>query len=79
VARLVSAATVEARLVGVPIVLAPAPAEVAATVFCAEAALDALKRLVRAEAGLFVMLPIDIMTPIASVRISGLSTGIRRT
>jgi hypothetical protein len=58
VARVVSAATVDATPVdkvtvelGVPPVLAAVPAEVAAaTVLAAEAALDAPKRLVRAEA-----------------------------
>jgi hypothetical protein len=72
VARLVSAATVEAtfaiwlaaELEGL---LAPAMVAVAAaTVFCAEAALDALKRLDRAEAWLLLTLPIDIMPPIAA-------------
>ena len=72
VARLVSAATVEATLavkltmeLGVLPVLAGVLAEVAAaTVPVAEAALEALKRLDRAEAWLLLLtLPIDIMTP----------------
>ncbi|MGD0493437.1 MAG: hypothetical protein ABSC32_18020 [Steroidobacteraceae bacterium] len=68
VARLVSAATVDATLVEVLPAPAPALAEVAAaTVFCAEAALDALKRLDRAEAELLLTLPIDIITPIATL------------
>ena len=75
VARLVSAATVEATLAVEPaveldVLPAPARAEVAAAaVFAAEAALDALKRLDRAEAWLLPMLPIDIMTPIATAGI----------
>jgi hypothetical protein len=45
--------------------LAPVLAEVAAaTVFSAEAALEAPKRLDRVEAWLLLTLPIDIMTPI---------------
>jgi hypothetical protein len=72
-ARLVSAATVEATLavkpaveLVVPLALAAVLAEAAAaTVFSAEAALDALKRVYRAEAWLLLMLPIDIMTPIS--------------
>jgi len=70
VARLVSAATVAARLaveLGLEVLLAAVPAEVAAaTVFSADAALDALRRLDRAEAWPLLMLPIDIVTPIAS-------------
>lgn len=71
VARLVSAATVEVTLTAelavkleVPLVLAVVLAEVAATAeFSAEAALDAPKRLYRAEAWLLLTLPIDIMRP----------------
>jgi hypothetical protein len=79
VARLVSAATVEATLavelaveLEVPLALAPVLAKVAAaTVFAAEDALDALKRLDRAEAWLLT-LPIDIMTLIATAGIRGI-------
>jgi hypothetical protein len=86
VARLVSAATVEAMLavelaveLEVLPVLAAVPAGVAAaTVFFAEAALDALKRLDTAAAWLLPTLPIDIMAPIATLE-SGLSARIRRT
>jgi hypothetical protein len=88
VARLVNAATVEAtfavwlaaELEGL---LAPAVVAVAAaTVFCAEAALDALKRLDRAEAWLLLMLSIDIMLPIAaagSIAIGRDSKNLSRT
>jgi hypothetical protein len=86
VARLVSAATVEAVLavelaveLEVLLVLAAALAGVAAaTVFCADAALDALKRLDTAEAWLLLMLPIDIMARSRPLE-SGLSAEIRRT
>lgn len=89
VARLVSAATVEATLAvepavedEAPLVLPAVPAGIAAaTVFCAEAALDALSRLARAEDWLLPMLPIDIMTPIVAVRtraIGGDSKNLRR-
>jgi hypothetical protein len=72
VARLVSAATVEATLavrpafeLAVLLALAAVLAEVApAAAFSAEAALDALKRVYRAEAWLPLTLPIDITTPI---------------
>jgi hypothetical protein len=70
VARLVSAATVAARLaveLGLEVLLAATPAALAAAaVFSADAALDALRRLDRAEAWPLLMLPIDIVTPIAS-------------
>ena len=68
VTRLVSAATVDAKLVEepvpelwLPLVPAVAALEAAAAVFWADAALDALKRADRAEALLLPILPIDIM------------------
>ena len=77
VARLVSAATVEATLaveLAVELAVLFVPAAVvagvaAATVFAAEAALDALKRLYTAEAWLLLTLPIDIMAPTATAGI----------
>jgi hypothetical protein len=85
VARLVSAAIDEAVLavelaveLEVPPVAAAMPAELAAVaVFAAEAALDALKRLIRAEAGLLLTLPTDIMTPIVATVESRVSAKIR--
>jgi hypothetical protein len=79
VARLVSAAIDEATLaveLGTELEVLLVPA--AATVFAAEAALDALKRLIRAEAGLLLTLPTDIMTPIATAE-SRVSAKIRGT
>jgi hypothetical protein len=81
VARLVSAATIEATLavelaveLEVLLVLAVVLAGVAAAaVFSAEAALDALKRLYRA--GLLLTLPIDIMTSIAIARTRAIGRG----
>jgi hypothetical protein len=70
VTRLVSAATVDAKLVEEPVpelwlplvpAVAALEAAVAAAVFWADAALDALKRADRAEALLLPILPIDIM------------------
>ncbi len=80
ITRLVSAATVEptpavelAVEFEVLLVLVAVPAGVAAaTVFAAEAALDALKRLYRAEAWLLPTLAIDIMTPIAAAGTRGI-------
>jgi hypothetical protein len=70
VARLVSAATVDATLAAEVAVELDAPLAAAvvtpATEFCAEAALDALKRLDRTEAWLLPTLPIDIMPPPAN-------------
>jgi hypothetical protein len=67
VARLVSAATVAARLaveLGLEVLLAATPAALAAAaVFSADAALDALRRLDRADTCPLLMLPIDIMNP----------------
>ena len=72
VTRLVNAATVEATL-AVELALEfeslLAPPAAAAAVVCAEAALDALKRLYSAEVWLLPILPIDIMTSIATARI----------
>jgi hypothetical protein len=76
VTRLVSAATVDATVAVEPTVegealLAVAPvlaAVAAAAVFAADAALDALKRLYRAEVWLLPTLPIDIMTSMATAR-----------
>jgi len=96
VARLVSAATIEATLAVEPavepevlLVLAVVLAAVAAAaVLAAEAALDALKRLYRAEVWLLPTLPIDIMTSIVTARtraigrnsrnLSGVSTATLR-
>jgi hypothetical protein len=69
VARVVSAATVEATLAvelaaTVAVLLAPAAAGEAA--FCAEAALAALKRLDSTDDCPLPMLPIDIMFPSAN-------------
>lgn len=77
-ARLVSAATVEARLAAEPAVefdplLEPASA---AAVFSA-AALDALKRLYRDEVWLLLTLPIDIVTPIAIARSRAIGRDLR--
>jgi hypothetical protein len=77
IARLVSAAAVDAAVAvefaaepEAPLALA---AEVAAaTVFCADAALEALNRLESAEAWLLPMLPIDIIIPIAASGIRGI-------
>jgi hypothetical protein len=87
VARLVSAAIDDSMLavelaVELEVLLAVAamPAELAmVTVFAAEAALDALKRLIRAEAELLLTLPTDIMTPIVATVESRLSAKIRGT
>jgi hypothetical protein len=87
VARLVSAAIDEATLavelaveLEVLLVVAAIPAELAAvTVFAAEAVLDALKRLIRAEAELLLTLPTDIMTPIVATVESRVSAKIRGT
>lgn len=87
VARLVSAAIDEATLavelaaeLEVLLVVAAIPAELAAvTVFAAEAALDALKRLIRAEAELLLTLPTDIMTPIVATVEPRVSAKIRGT
>jgi hypothetical protein len=83
VARLVSAATIEAMLavepaveLEVPLVLAVVLAGIAAAAaFAAEAALDALTRLYRA--GLLLTLPIDIMTSIAIARTRAIGRGLR--
>jgi len=82
--RLVSAATVDAKLVeepalepAPPLVPAAAPLEAAAAaaVFCAEAALDALKRADRAEALVLPILPIDIMASVANSGIRCIGRG----
>jgi hypothetical protein len=83
VARLVNAAIVEATPavelaveLEVLLVLAVVFAEVAAAaVFAAAAALEALKRLYRAEAWLLPTLPIDITTSIAVARIRAIGRG----
>jgi hypothetical protein len=87
VARLVSAAIDEATLAvelavefEVLLAVAAMPAEPAVvTVFAAEAALDALKRLIRAEAELLLTLPTDIMAPIVATLESRVSARTRRT
>lgn len=64
----------------VPLVLGAVLAEVAAAaVFAAEAALEALRRLERAEAWLLEMLLIDIMPRLAVTSESGVSAWGRRT
>jgi hypothetical protein len=68
-ARPVSAATVEAVLAVKLAVEFEVLLALAATVFSAEAALDALKRLDTAVAWLLLMLPIDIMAPTATAGI----------
>jgi hypothetical protein len=75
----VSAATVEATVVELAgefdVLPATAPAAAAAAVFCAEAALDALKMLYRAEVWLLSTLPIDLMTSIATARTGAIGRG----
>jgi hypothetical protein len=65
VARFVSAAMVEAKFAAELVVeLEALPVVAADTELAAEAALDAFRRLDRAEAWLLLTLPIDIVTPV---------------